>query len=150
MFLFNGKRVRPDVPFIDAEGIQYHSINALTPQERADLGITEVQDPTRPDDRFYFVTENDDGTFLATPKGLPGLKVSLVLQSRRTARTLLATNDWYLLRFVDDATAIPNRIKTNRIAIRAAQNQIETALTAAADVAALAQVNVNAWPDVEE
>lgn len=40
----------------------------ISPERLAELGITEVPDPVRPDDRFYWVTQNEDGTYTATPK----------------------------------------------------------------------------------
>lgn len=40
----------------------------LSADRLAQLGITEVPDPVRPDDRFYWVTQNEDGTYTATPK----------------------------------------------------------------------------------
>lgn len=56
-----------------------------TAEERAALGITEVGDPVRPDDRFHFVTQNEDGTFTATPKPLEPIIAELCRQIDLTA-----------------------------------------------------------------
>lgn len=40
----------------------------VSPERLVELGITEMPDPVRPDDRFYWVTQNEDGTYTATLK----------------------------------------------------------------------------------
>lgn len=40
----------------------------VSPERLAELGITEVPDPVRPDDRWFWVSQNEDGTYTATPK----------------------------------------------------------------------------------
>jgi len=75
MFLKDGKKFNPDAPFIHND-IQYPSgwARAATLEELAAVGVTEVPDPIRPDDRFYFVTENEDGTYTAAPRDITILK----------------------------------------------------------------------------
>lgn len=73
MFVLNGKKLTPGMPFTIGEGedaIQYPGnwLQLATPEERAALGIKERPDPVRPDERFYFVTENKDGSLTVTPK----------------------------------------------------------------------------------
>ena len=55
MFLLNDKPISPDTAFTH-EGIQYPNnwIRLASPAERAAIGITEVADPVRADDRFYW------------------------------------------------------------------------------------------------
>lgn len=48
------------------------------PEARATVGITEVPDPVREDDRFYYVQDNGDGTVTNTPKSLEQLQAVLL------------------------------------------------------------------------
>lgn len=75
MFLLNGKKINPYTSFT-LDGVQYPSNWFVTasPAERLAVGITEVPDPVRPDERFYYVQENEDGTFTAVAKDLGPIK----------------------------------------------------------------------------
>lgn len=71
MFKLNGKTIRLDQDLVVGEGdeaITYPAGSLKNAELRAELGIVEVPDPVRPDDRLYFVTENEDGTFASTPR----------------------------------------------------------------------------------
>lgn len=78
MYIKNGKRITlttgmvVEVAAKDADGKdiveEVQLVLPVSAERLAELGITEVPDPVRPDDRFYFVSENADGTFAATPK----------------------------------------------------------------------------------
>jgi hypothetical protein len=69
MFLLNGKHLPEGVPF-EIDGIQYPSnwLNLSTPEEKAAIGITEVEQQPRPDDNLYWVSDNGDGTWTAIPR----------------------------------------------------------------------------------
>ena len=69
MFLLDGKRLTPGTAFTHGD-IQYPAnwLNLASLEEKEAIGITEVAEDTRPDDRFYWVTDNNDGTFTSTPK----------------------------------------------------------------------------------
>lgn len=71
MFLLDGKRLQPGTAFTH-NNIQYPAnwLNHASLQEKLDIGITEVSEQSRPDDRFYWVTDNGDGTYGSTPKQL--------------------------------------------------------------------------------
>jgi hypothetical protein len=43
-------------------------LNLTSLEEKEAIGITEVAQEARPDDRFYWVKDNDDGTFTSSPK----------------------------------------------------------------------------------
>lgn len=65
MFLLNGKPLAVDTPFT-ANDIQYPAnwLRLSTAEEKSAIGITEVPDPVRADDRFYW---NND---INNPKAL--------------------------------------------------------------------------------
>jgi hypothetical protein len=69
MFLLNNKVLQPGTPFTQ-NGIQYPAnwLNLSSLEEKEAIGITEVAQEARPDDRFYWVQDNNDGTFTSNPK----------------------------------------------------------------------------------
>ena len=66
MFLLNGEPLALDRAFSDSSGTQYPAnwLRLSTAEEKSAIGITEVADPVRADDRFYW---NGDSTL---PKAL--------------------------------------------------------------------------------
>lgn len=71
MFQLNGKKISIDSDLTVGEGdaaITYPAGSLKSVELRASLGIVEVPDPMRPDERLYFVTENEDGSFNAEPR----------------------------------------------------------------------------------
>jgi hypothetical protein len=71
MFLLDGKRLTPGSAF-EHNGIQYPAnwLNHASLAEKEAIGIEEVTQQTRPNDEYYWVTDNNDGTFTSTPKQL--------------------------------------------------------------------------------
>ena len=62
MFLLNGTRLQPGVAFTHGD-IQYPAnwLNLSSLEEKQAIGIVEVEEQVRPDDRFYWVTDNGNG-----------------------------------------------------------------------------------------
>jgi len=71
MFLLNNKKITICNPF-EHNGTSYFAdwFNELTAEQMAELGIQVVEDYARPDDRFYWVQENVDGSYSTTDKDL--------------------------------------------------------------------------------
>lgn len=67
MYLLDGKKINIDAPMTIA-GTQYPPGHFRDAEARDAAGIVEVADPVRPDERYYFINENDDGTLNVTPK----------------------------------------------------------------------------------
>ena len=144
-FTLNGNPLAVDVPFTTSDGTQYPAnwLRLSTAEEKTDLGISEVADPTTYDGRFY----NDDGSAKAlddkteTVDGVEyktlGVKSILKAQEKATAGSLLAKYDWYVVRKAEKGTAIPTAITTYRDAVRTACDTRETEITNCADTAAL-------------
>ena len=63
MFLIDGKKFNPYNSF-EHDGIQYSPnwFQTASLEEKENLGIVEVPDYPRPDERFYEVYENEDGS----------------------------------------------------------------------------------------
>jgi len=66
-----------------------------------------------------------------------GLKTILIRHIKEQAGVNLAKTDWYVTRKSEKSTAIPSNISTHRDAVRTKQAEMETAITNAADTAAL-------------
>ena len=66
-----------------------------------------------------------------------GLKTILIRQVKQQAENILNETDWYVTRKAEKSTAIPSSITTHRDAVRTKQASMETAITNAADTAAL-------------
>ena len=66
-----------------------------------------------------------------------GLKTILIRNVKSQAEGILNKTDWYVTRKAEKSTAIPSAITTHRDAVRTKQASMETAITNAADTAAL-------------
>ena len=66
-----------------------------------------------------------------------GLKTQLIRDVKGQAESILNQTDWYVTRKAEEDTAIPSAITTHRRAVRTKQASMETAITNAADTAAL-------------
>lgn len=142
MFLLNGQPLQLDVAFTDAEGIQRPAnwLRLATIEEREAIGITEVPDPVRHDDRFFWDHN--------LPKDLVQLKAQWTAQVNQTAYTLLAPTDWMVTRKAETGAEIPADTVAYRAAVRQAANDNQTALNAAADIDAFIAVATNLkWPE---
>lgn len=148
MFLLNGQQINIDNTFTTQEGVTYP--NLRDPAIREGLGIVEVTQSARPDDRFYWVGESADGSYSSTPKDLEGLKADWVKQVKQTAFTLLAPSDYKVVRSVETGQAMDADTVGFRTAVRTKSNELETAINAAETVEALIEVvTTQGWPSQE-
>ena len=162
-YQLNGNPLPLDVAFKTSDGTQYPAnwLRLSSAEEKAAIGITEVDDPKIYDYRFYnsdgsaksFVdvnatyTEDDpEGTYkkgdlIKNPDGTQlvyyGVKTVLIKEEKRLASGLLGQYDWYVTRKSEKGTAIPDAIITYRDAIRTAYETRKTEINNCADTAAL-------------
>jgi hypothetical protein len=141
MFLLNDKPIGLDTAFTTENGTQYPSnwIRLASPEERAAIGITEVADAVRADDRFYW---NGDASL---PKDIDQIKTMLIAQVKQTAGSLLAATDWRITRAAEGVKPVDVDTLAERSAIRAASDSNEAAIAACTSVEALASLKIN-WP----
>ena len=66
-----------------------------------------------------------------------GLKTILIRVIKSQVKSILNETDWYVTRKAEKSTAIPSAITTYRDAVRTKQAAMETAITNAADTAAI-------------
>ena len=165
-FLLNGKPLAVDVPFAVGTGkdaINYPAnwLRLSTAQEKKNLGITEVADAPVFDSRFYWgdgtakalddvnATYSEDASDGSYKKGdlmkdedgnqivTLGIKSVLKAQEKKTAGSLLARYDWYVVRKAEKNIAIPSSISTFRDEVRTACDTREKEIDNCADTAAL-------------
>ena len=92
-------------------------------------------------DTLWTQADSDDGD-LPSDKEVgdvktEGLKTQLIRTLKQQVAGILADTDWYVTRKSEKSTAIPSNISTHRDAVRTKQASMETAITNAADTAAL-------------
>lgn len=102
------------------DGVTY--ANFIDPVLRDSLGITEIADPTVPEDYSedtYYRTEQDEAPFVVYTKKSDE-QIAQVKQSRINAQSLayLAETDWLVTRFAETGTPIPDDVKTARQSAR--------------------------------
>lgn len=156
MFLFKGNVLQLDTPFTD-NGIQYPAnwLRLASQEERAAIGIEEIADPIRADDRFYkngdinLPRELEDET-ITPEQGDPfvqrGLKYEFINNIKQHANALLSVTDWKIIRATETSTYVDPAVLAARAAIREACNQNEQAIIACTSVAQLAALNFT-WPE---
>mgnify|MGYP003334039452 CR=1 FL=1 len=153
-------------------GIQYPSnwLQLSDVSQREALGIYPVNEATTPDQRFYW-TGNEtyafdatnkvvNATITATPKELDGLKNVANSQIISTAYSMLAPTDWYVSRYVDSNTAIPENVSVFRPAIRERSKVLRTSVAVAntvndiialyTNVDANTPAPINDWPKLNQ
>jgi hypothetical protein len=171
MFLLNSKPLGIDTAFTH-EGIQYPQnwLRLASLEEKQAIGITEVPDPVRANDSFYWDGDinnpkaledreesDQDGNplfvkVLGEVDGKPamvdsterlvtkGLKSQYISQVKHTAGTLLAQTDWMVIRKAERDVAIPEAVVAKRAAIVAEADRVEAAIAAVTSVEALIEV----------
>jgi hypothetical protein len=131
------------------EGVNYPAnwLYAATEEERTAIGITEVPDPVRPDDRFYIVTVNPDGTYSSEPTPMSDLQPYWHDQVNVTVNSHLASSDWMVTRFVETGVKVPDDWEAYRADTRKYGDQLKADIDAAADVDELQLViDGQLWP----
>ena len=139
MFLLNGNPLPLDTAFeIDGTGYPANWLRLTSIEEKNAVGITEVADPERWDDRFYWGIDN--------PKDLDMLKTQWTAQVKDTANKILGQTDWMVTRKAERNVEIPADTVTYRAAVLAECTRLDAAI-AAADLPALIDVvTTQNWP----
>ena len=135
------------------DGVQYPQnwLNLSTPEEKAAIGLEEVIATNSPaNDQYYWVsTELNKATltYVNTPKNLTDVKSNALSTINNTAYTILQPSDWMVVKSVETSTPINPDWNSYRASVRATADSTRTAVTAAADVDAVATImGAIAWP----
>ena len=152
-YKYSGRIIRAGKAWTDNDQIQHPSNWMLWDDAtKAAKGLVWEDDPANFDGRFYWsagvakslddvneVDENgnalldDDGNQVVTL----GLKSQAIATVKAQAGGLLAPTDWMVIKAAEVSDySLPTDVATFRAAVRTASNTIETAITAASDLAA--------------
>jgi len=158
MWTYNGKRIQEGRAWTDDNGVQHPANWAIwSEDEKVAHGLVWVAPQTKPDERFYWFSQNADGTYTTTPKALEdinevdengdplldddgvqivtkGLKSNWIAQIKQTQGSLLAQTDWAYIRMYDTDIAVPADIQTYRDEVRLAAGTIEGQISNCADL----------------
>jgi hypothetical protein len=138
--MLDNKPLAIDTPFTHNE-IQYPAnwLRLTSMEEKTAIGITEVPDSIRADDRFYW-----DGD-INNPKPIDMIRNMLIEQISQTAYTLLLPTDWKLVRQFETGEETDIATLDKRTAIRAAHASNLASINAAIDVPSMAALQFT-WP----
>ena len=140
--------IQAGVPF-SWNGVDYPGnwIQLASPEERTSIGICDVVYGQQESDQYYWVQQNApvynaqtnqvDISFTCTPKNLTDVKANAFNQVNQTAYSILFPTDWMVVKSVETSTPINPDWNSWRASIRATADQTRTAITGAADVAAV-------------
>ena len=88
-------------------------------------------------DTLFTAQDEIDGLGTEGELKARGLKYNLIQTVKAQAATILQDTDWYIVRKADADTAVPSAITNHRAAVRTKCAAMETAITNAADTAAI-------------
>ena len=88
-------------------------------------------------DTLWTAQDEIDGKGTEGEVATRGLKYNLIQTVKQQAAGELQNTDWYVVRKADAGTAVPSAITTHRAAVRTKADEMETAITNAADTPAL-------------
>lgn len=119
MFIFKDRIVNIHAP-IEIDGVRYP--NLLDPSVRELAGVTEVDEPAKPEDfseETHYVQEVAGAPYLQYVRK-PDEVIVADAQAKTNAQALayLAETDWYITRFAETGEVIPADIKVKRQAAR--------------------------------
>ena len=144
MFILDGKVLQIDLPFTHGE-LQYPAtwLRTSSPEEKAAIGIIEIAEKIRPDDRFYWVDAENNGT----PKDLPSLQAQWTQQIDQAAYSMLQPTDWYVVRKMEANVSVPDTVSALRSNVRSYASEIKASIgniTVVDDLISL--VTTLSWP----
>ena len=152
IYKVDGRQIHAGRSWVAADGTRHPKTwTRWSDEEKEAAGISTVVLQPFPDQRLYASSHNDDGSVASTPRALDGehgVKAALIAEVKQQQASLLAGTDWAIVRKADKGTAVPTVIQTYRDAIRAKADEMETAITNAANTDAVAALFLS-W-DVED
>ena len=137
-------------------GLQYprNWLNLATNSEKSAIGIIDVTFTGAYKDSAYYYNSESSAVYdasagtvtitkSATAKVLADVKANKLIAARESVYSALQPTDWYVIRKSEHNTAIPDKIIAYRLAARTVYGAMQTAITNASDVDAVAAVYLN-------
>ena len=144
--LSNGTKIREGNPFT-FDDIQYPAnwLNLATAEDLLDRGITIVMEAVRPDERFYNIVENEDGTLTITPHDLDRKKAEMIARVKEIAGNILSNTDWMVVRSWETGKPVGGVASGYRALVRVESDAQESSIESAQDIDSLAALSFE-WP----
>jgi len=158
MWIYNGKIIKEGRAWTDSNNVR-HPANwhTWTQAEKISHGLVWQDAQPKPDERFYWFSQNSDGTYTVTPKELedrkevddnndpilgpdgtqivtPGLKTQWINQTKQTQGSLLSNTDWAYIRKADTGIEVPSSVQQYRNEVRLTAGIIEDQISQCADL----------------
>lgn len=118
------KRVNIFAPYTDEDGVGH--ANLVDPRVREAAGITEIQEPSVPEDYSditYFRTESQYPPYVEyTRKPDEMIQATLDSIAKTKALEYLNRTDWYIIRKLEEGIAIPEDVSNARKEARVTLN----------------------------
>lgn len=135
MFMLDGKKLPLDVPFT-INGVQYPAnwLRLSSPEERMAANIVELPDPVVPNEKYFIVAWNVDGTINSTPRPIEELRQNTLDAIKRWKFRSLTATDWAVTRAAEGIKPVPADISAERNGIRAKGDDLEAQALAAQTV----------------
>ena len=133
----------------EIDGVTYPPqwLNQSTPEQKAELGLEEVVATNQPYNPVYYwtgeVLDKATLTYTGTPKDLTEVKTNAIAQVNSTAYSLLFPTDWMVVKAMETSTQMPADWNAWRASVRTTAADTVTAINAATDVDAVANVMAN-------
>jgi hypothetical protein len=138
MWTYNGKGIREGRGWTGDNGVQHPANWHLwSEEEKIAHGLVWVNPQTKPDTRFYWFSQNADGTYESTSKNLDDLKAEWIAKVKETQAGFLSKTDWVYIRKMDTGIDVPADIQQYRNEVRLAANVIADQITQCSDLDAL-------------
>ena len=158
MWTYNGKRIREGRAWTDDNGVQHPANWAIwSEDEKVAHGLVWVDSQPQPDSRFYWWSQNSDGTYTSTERALEdvnevddngdplldadgvqmvtlSLKSQWIAQTKQTQGSLLSQTDWAYIRKQDTGIEVPMDIQQYRNEVRLAAGIIEDQIIQCVDL----------------
>jgi hypothetical protein len=159
IYKVDGKQIYAGRSWVAADGTQHPKTWVRwSDEEKKAAGISTVVLQPFPDQRLYASSHNDDGSVASSARALDGehgVKATLIAEVKSQQGALLALTDWQIIRKADAGagTDIDAKVQSWRNAIRAKADASETAITNAANTAALATLlggTLFDWPELDD
>ena len=135
--------------------IQYPSnwVNLSTLEEKQAIGMVDVVYGTRPDDRYYWVTESApviangvvEINYTSTSKDLADLKKIAISQVNAQAFSLLSPTDYMSIKALETSTPMADAWKIWRESIRTSALNAKTAINESTNIDGLIAASQVTW-----
>ena len=153
MWIQDNKTIIKTPKSITVNGVTHPRQIFKDAQSLADIGIVPYSE-NKVNDKYYWQGEltiaDGVGTYAEIPRDVDTLKKGMIEQSRATASSILARDDWMSIRESEGGTAMASNLKSYRADVRTESGTKETEINALADLAAIKLYDATPYTQVSK